>query len=158
MRRCRRGGQVHGHGHGAWARHTNRTAKTCLALLLAYRHVRLLRSLLRKGQWRRHSGFRLSLSVSHRRSQFLCGLFAPELRGWLSARSSRLTSHGSRLTFHHSRRTRTRGGPCTLKAAAATPCPCSSSGQDAPRSFGIVSFSRFQPPPEPYPFFRSGKG
>ena len=84
----------------------------------------------------------VSLSVSHRRSQFFCGLFAPEPRMAL----------GTQLTSRHSRRT-TRGGPCTLKAAAATPCPCSSSGQDAPRSFGIVSFSRFQPPPEPYPFF-----
>ena len=66
------------HGHGAWARHTNRTAQ---------------------GQWRRHSGFRLSLSVSHRRSQFLCGLSLP----LSSADGSRLAAHVSHLTALDSR-------------------------------------------------------
>ena len=83
------GSKVHGYGaHGSWTRHSKITAKTCLYLLLAYQLVRLFYKLVAAGQLSRHLGFRLSLSVSHRRSQF-------PLRT--------LPSHGSRCPTHDSR-------------------------------------------------------
>ena len=89
-------GKVHGHGHGSWTRHSKITAKTCLYLLLSYQLVRLFYKLVAAGQLSRHLGFRLSLSVSHRRSQFL-GTLCPCVA---MVHLSRLTALVARLPTH----------------------------------------------------------
>ena len=102
-----------------------------LVLLLAYRLVRLL--LVAKKSVEPPTlivCFTSSFTVPLRT---LCPC------SWPTSRSSKLTSsHGSRLTFLCSRPQLAVALACSRRPRW-TPCSCSSSGRDAPRSFGIVS-------------------
>ena len=87
-------------------------------------------------------GFRLSFSVSHRRSQFLCGLLA--MAQPLSSHGSLRPAHDSRFVAHSSQLA---VAPARSRRPRRSFSSCSSPGRDAPRAFGIVSLPCLKPPP-----------